>query len=153
MRKLGWKRFLKLKYLLLLRSPGGAKMVAKGFAIGLAVEFITLLTMGAAFLLIFPLIRLFKGSLPSAMIGFVFGKLILPLCLPVGAFLGHELFRIQTKIVLPYIGNLGGYLSSLLGMLTFGVVVGAISYYPVYKAYTKFQDSRREKRKLRIAAN
>jgi len=151
MRKLGWKRFIKLKYLLLLRSPGGGKMVAKGFAIGLAVEFITLLTAGVAFLLIFPLLRLFKGSLPSAMIGFLLGKLILPMCLPVGMFIGNEIFRIQTKIVLPIIGNLGGYLNSLLGMLTIGVVVGAISYFPVYKAYTKFQESRKEKRKLRIA--
>ncbi|WP_325049978.1 DUF2062 domain-containing protein [Cohnella faecalis] len=51
-------------------------MVAMGFAIGIAVEMFTLPTLGFAFVLIFPLVYLFKGNLPAALVGFVVGKVI-----------------------------------------------------------------------------
>ena len=151
MRKLGWKRFIKLKYLLLLRSPGGAKMVANGFAIGLILEFITLLTLGVAFLLIFPLCKLFRGSIPAAMIGFVLGKLILPAFLPLGAIIGKKLIALE-QVMLPWIGNISAYVNTLLGMLICGILLGALMYYPIYFLYHKFQQSRIEKRKKRSEA-
>jgi uncharacterized protein (DUF2062 family) len=151
MRKLGFKRFVKLKYLLLLRSPGGAKMIAKGFSIGLAVEFITLITFGLAFFLIFPLLKLLKGSLPSAMIGFLFGKLILPLFLPIGIMLGETVFGFEThiKYTLPFgkVIDLADYLNTFLGMLCLGTIMGLLAYYPIYFATLKYQQARLEKRK------
>ena len=148
MRKLGWKRFIKLKYLLLLRSPGGAKIVANGFVIGLVVEFITLLTLGVAFLMIFPLCKIFKGSIPASMIGFLLGKLILPFFMPLGIVVGKRFIDLQ-GVILPWVGNISKYLNTLLGMLTLGMILGALCYFPIYFIYRKFQQSRIDKRKKR----
>ncbi len=55
-------------------------MVAMGFSIGIFVEMFTLPTGGLAFLLIFPLVYLLRASVASALLGFMFGKVIyLPL--------------------------------------------------------------------------
>lgn len=139
-------RFLKLKGLQLLRSPGGPRMVATGFSIGLAVEFITLITFGVAFFLIFPLIKLFRGSFAAALVGFVFGKLILTLFLPIGYKLGNTLFHYHVHGV-PHV--IQKYLSTLSGMLLLGIIAGLVMYFPVYYLYSAFHKQRQLKRKMK----
>lgn len=73
-------RWFRYKYLQLTRAKGGPALVAMGFSIGIFVEMFTLPTGGLAFLLIFPLVYLLRASVASALLGFMFGKVIyLPL--------------------------------------------------------------------------
>lgn len=72
-------RKFKYEYYKLLRMKGAPSFVALGFALGMFIEFVTLPTFGIAFLLLFPLARLLRCSTPSAIVGFVSGKLLLPL--------------------------------------------------------------------------
>lgn len=72
-------RKLKYEYYKLLRTKGAPTFIALGFALGMFIEFVTLPTLGIAFLLLLPLAKLFRCSKSSALAGFVAGKLLLPL--------------------------------------------------------------------------
>ncbi|MED1822580.1 DUF2062 domain-containing protein [Brevibacillus agri] len=84
-------RKLKLEYYKLIRMKGAPSFVARGFSVGIFVEFITLPTFGLAFLLLFPLIRLFRASLPAGLIAFVIGKLVLPIFMVINYNIGYAL--------------------------------------------------------------
>jgi uncharacterized protein len=87
-----WKKLyrrMKYEYYKLIRMKGAPSFVALGFAIGIFVEFITLPTFGIAFLLLFPLVKAFRCSMPAAIIGFVMGKVVLPLFLVLNYKLGY----------------------------------------------------------------
>lgn len=87
-----WKKLyrrIKYEYYKLIRMKGAPSFVALGFAVGIFVEFITLPTFGIAFLLLFPLVKAFRCSMPAAVIGFVMGKLVLPLFLVLNYRLGY----------------------------------------------------------------
>jgi uncharacterized protein len=151
------KRWFKYKYLLLLRAKGGPSMVARGFSIGLAVEMFTLPTGGLAFLLIFPLIYLFRANLAGALIGFVFGKVIyIPFAFlnkSVGAFLipkGTKRYLIHH---LPHLLSniIRGSLDLIVGGMVVGVVLGLIMYFPIMFLLRYHADRRKEKRKIRKA--
>jgi uncharacterized protein (DUF2062 family) len=144
-----------------MRSPGGPRMVATGFSIGLAVEFITLITFGVAFFLIFPLVKIFRGNLASAFVGFVFGKLVLPIFAPIGYHIGRTLFHLhirglpfQDVINMHFPGVriqivLEKWMSTFLGMFLLGVIAGLVMYYPVYFLYSTFHKRRQMKRKMK----
>jgi uncharacterized protein (DUF2062 family) len=144
-----------------MRSPGGARMVATGFSIGLAIEFITLITFGIAFFILFPLVKIFRGSLASAFVGFVFGKLVLPLCAPLGYEIGRALFHFhihgfpfQDVVRMHFPGVhiqivLEKWLTMFLGMLLLGIIAGLVMYYPVYFLYSTFHKRRQLKRKMK----
>lgn len=146
-------RWLKFKYLLLMRAEGGASMVAMGFAIGIAIEMFTLPTLGFAFILIFPLVYLLKGNLPAALIGFVIGKLIyLPMMYPnskVGAWVlpNHLSFDFS---FLPDWANhlLLANLKLIVGGIIDGALLGLLCYYPIKTSINGFKAKRREKRKI-----
>jgi uncharacterized protein (DUF2062 family) len=151
------KRWFKYKYLLLLRAKGGPSMVARGFSIGLAVEMFTLPTGGLAFLLIFPLIYLFRANLGGALIGFVFGKVIyIPFAFlnkQVGAFLipkGTKRYLIHH---LPHLLSniIRGSLDLIVGGMVVGVILGIIVYFPIMFLLRYHADRRKEKRKARKA--
>lgn len=77
-----WKkgyRKLKIEYYKVMRMKGAPAFVARGFSLGMFIEFITLPTFGLAFLLLFPLCKFFRASLPAGLVAFVIGKLILPI--------------------------------------------------------------------------
>ncbi|HJV44995.1 MAG TPA: DUF2062 domain-containing protein [Bacillota bacterium] len=147
-----WRK-LKKNYYQLIRSKGATSIIARSFAIGLLVEFVTLPTLGLAFLLLYPLIRLFKGVFSVALIGFLMGKLILPIFLylnfhvgefligkKVGKVLSHE---IHSYFSLTFIKERG--LTFLLGSFINGVIVASISYFLVYyglAAYRKAKEKR-----------
>lgn len=124
-------RWSKYKYYKLLRTPGASNVVAGGFAIGMAIEFITLPTGGLAFLLIFPLVWLARVSLSSALIGFVVGKFFyLPLS-PVSFYFGKSLIPADIQSFLtwfPFYVWLPKWVQHVIAtevyMLSGGLIVG-----------------------------
>ncbi|MFC8688696.1 DUF2062 domain-containing protein [Brevibacillus porteri] len=89
-----WKktyRKLKFEYYKVLRMKGAPAFVARGFSLGIFIEFITLPTFGLAFLLLFPLCKLFRASFPAGLVAFVIGKLILPLFILFNYNIGYVL--------------------------------------------------------------
>jgi len=149
-------RRLRLEYLKLLRTPGAPSKVARGFSVGLFVEFITLPTLGAAFILLFPLSYLFRGSVPASLIGFVFGKVILPPFLLLNFNLGRLLLGQRTAETVT-----GGFtfsfvkahwLAFLLGSTVTGIVVAAVGFIAVYWLLTTYRRNRLRRRRVRSGA-
>jgi uncharacterized protein (DUF2062 family) len=150
---LGW---LKLKYILLLRAKGGPAMVAKGFSIGLFIEMFTLPTFGLAAVLILPLVYIMRASLPGALIGFVFGKIIY---LPV-AFLNKKVGHwVLPKHMVRKIHFYPHWLSDIVkngiyliaGGIIVGLILGVLFYFPVKRILEIYAARRKEKRRKRKA--
>ncbi|MFC5701222.1 DUF2062 domain-containing protein [Cohnella faecalis] len=146
------RRWMKYKYMMLIRAKGGASMVAMGFAIGIAVEMFTLPTLGFAFVLIFPLVYLFKGNLPAALVGFVVGKVIyLPMAI-LNTMVGAWVLPSHMSIHLPWMWVnklLLANLKLIVGGVINGILLGAVCYYPIKLSIEAYKNKRREKRKLR----
>ncbi|MEX1030126.1 MAG: DUF2062 domain-containing protein [Paenibacillaceae bacterium] len=140
-----YKRYVKFYYLKLLRIHGAASIVARSFAAGLFIEFITLPTLGAAFLLLYPLTRLVRGRFSAALIGFVAGKLIaapfLYMNYSIGYYVVHDLFHSVM------IG--GRAVAFLIGSGITGIVFAFISYWIVFILMNWYRKQRLEKRHLR----
>ena len=147
-------RAFRLNFLKLLRSPGGAKKVSLGFAIGFGLEMLVISTASLIYILFIPIVRLFKGSIPAAIIGNVIGKLtFLPvILLPFAKKIGKMVFPMKVKIShnIPFSfqnlmhGDFRGLTSLLhggihiiIGMTILGTVLGAISYFVVHYFYDK----------------
>lgn len=153
-------RWFKHKYLKLLRAPGGPTAVARGFGIGLGLEFITLATGGLAFFLIFPLVWVTRSSLAGAMIGFVFGKLIFLPLLPITLDLGRSLLPLElANKIIHYIPHwfprwlrhsLNQYIYILFGGAIVGGISGLVMFFPIRYMLQNFTAKRLEKRKLKL---
>jgi len=146
-------RWLKYKYMLLLRAEGGASIVAMGFAIGIAVEMFTLPTLGVAFVLIFPLCFLLRGNLPAAFIGFVIGKIIyIPMMYPnskVGAWILPTHMSIHLPVVPEWLNRLLlANLKLIVGGMVDGAILGLLCYFPIKISLNLYKAKRRERRKL-----
>ncbi|WCK54552.1 DUF2062 domain-containing protein [Aneurinibacillus sp. Ricciae_BoGa-3] len=156
-------RVFKLNFLKLLRSPGGAKKVSLGFAIGFGLEMLVISTASLIYILFIPLVKLSRGSLPSAIIGNVIGKLsFLPLLLlPFARRIGKWIYPMKVKHVgrlhisfsellhLDFhgiISVLQGGIHILIGMSIFGLILGFISYFVVYYFYEKQKNYRLKQR-------
>lgn len=159
-------RAFRLNFIKLFRSPGGAKKVSLGFAIGFGLEMIVISTASLIYLLFYPIVRLSRGSLPAAIIGNVIGKLtFLPvLLLPVAHRLGRFIYPVKIEGArMPHhvfkallSGNfqvltdiLYGGMHVLIGMSIFGACLGIVSYFVVYKLYEKQRQLRIIKRHQR----
>ncbi|KQL49510.1 group-specific protein [Brevibacillus choshinensis] len=159
-------RAFRLNFIKLFRSPGGAKKVSLGFAIGFGLEMIVISTASLIYLLFYPIVRLFRGSLPAAIIGNVIGKLtFLPvLLLPVAHRLGRIIYPVKIEGArMPHhafkallSGNfqvltdiLYGGLHVLIGMSIIGACLGVVSYFVIYKLYEKQRELRLVKRHQR----
>ncbi len=148
------RRWLKYKYLLLLRAKGGAAVVAMGFSIGLAIEMFTLPTAGLAFFLIFPLVYFLRASLAGALIGFLFGKLIyIPLAFMnnrVGGLIVGDHFLENVHFLPPWMER-AIYLNMKLiaGGVIDGAILGLVFYFPVKWLLQWYAHQRRERRKAR----
>lgn len=153
------KRWIKYKYLQLLRAKGGPSIVAKGFSIGLAIEMFTLPTFGLAALLILPLVYLFRASLPAALIGFLFGKVIyIPMAFlnrKVGARFVPDHFLEGVHFHSHWLNHLIHILRNtielIVGGMVVGVILGVILYFPMKKLLTVIMERRLEKRRHRKA--
>ncbi|MEH7306180.1 DUF2062 domain-containing protein [Neobacillus drentensis] len=163
-------RAFKLNFIKLLRSPGGAKKVSLGFAIGFGLELIVLSSASLIYIVFVPMVRIARGSLPAAIIGNVIGKLsFLPvLLLPFAKKIGKLIYPIDGKIghkppfsFEPFmhgdfrgvVGLLHGGVHVLIGMTIFGIILGIISYFLVHYFYEKEKTKRltriRDKQALR----
>ncbi len=146
-------RWLKYKYILLLRAKGGASIVAMGFAIGIAVEMFTLPTLGVAFVLIFPLCVMLRGNLPAALIGFVIGKIIyIPMMYPnskVGGWILPKHLSIHLPLVPEWINRLLlTNLKLIVGGMVDGALLGLLCYFPIRYSLNVYKARRKDKRKL-----
>jgi uncharacterized protein len=152
------RRWLKYKYIMLMRAKGGAAMVAMGFAIGLAVEMFTLPTLGFASLLIFPLVYVLRGNLPAALIGFLFGKLIyIPMMIPnsmVGGWVLPANLSFHLSFVPEWVNRLLlTNLKLIVGGMIDGFLLGVLLYFPIKYTVNAFKEKRRNKRKQRRASS
>jgi uncharacterized protein len=146
-------RWLKYKYMMLLRAKGGASIVAMGFAIGLAIEMFTLPTLGFAFVLIFPLCYMLRGNLPAAIIGFMVGKVIyLPMIYPnsrVGAWILPKNLSFHFPIFPEWFNHLlVSNLQLIVGGMVDGIILGLLFYFPIKISLNAYKAKRRDKRKL-----
>ena len=151
------KRWVRYKMLQLFRAKGGPAMVAKGFSIGIFIEMFTLPTLGLAALLILPLVYLFRASLPGALIGFLFGKIIyLPMAFlnqKVGKMIVPDGFLAGTHFSSPWVETVFSLIRSTLDLIVGGMIVGALLgvlfYFPIKRLLELAQAKRTEKRKER----
>ncbi len=163
-------RAFKLNFLKLLRSPGGAKKVALGFALGFGLEMLVISTASLIYILFVPIVRLSKGSLPASIIGNVIGKLtFLPvLLLPFAKAIGKTIFPMEvthghhTAFSFPnllhgdfhsIVALLHGGIHALIGMTLFGIVLGVISYFVVHYLYEKEIANRLKRRRRKHENN
>lgn len=153
-------RKMKYQYLQLLRSKGAPSIVARSFSLGMFIEFITLPTLGAAFLLLYPLNLLIRGNFAAALIGFIMGKFILPvffvLNMSVGnLIIGKELGQ-QANEQLDH-ASLSGFWSILqfvkekgvalfVGSAANGLVVAVICYILVFYGLQLYRKRKEERR-------
>lgn len=150
-----WKaiyRRLKYEYLKLIRMKGAPSIIARGFSVGIFVEFITLPTFGLAFILLYPMNLLFRSSVSASLIGFVIGKIMLPLFMLINFNIGNVLVGqpIQDHIeesqglIAMLKENLLAYLT---GSAVMGVVVSIGSYFLIYLILFWYR-KKRERRPL-----
>jgi uncharacterized protein (DUF2062 family) len=157
-----FQRRLKLNFLKLFRSPGGAKKVSLGFALGFGLEMFVIPTASLIYILFYPIVRIARGSLPAAIIGNVIGKLtflpviLLPFAKKIGGFIfknkkdnatlhHHSIMNLLHGDFAVVIDLLHGGLHILIGMAIFGVILGFISYYVVGYFYNKEKQRRMAK--------
>ena len=160
--KLGRK--LKFNFIKLLRSPGGAKKVSLGFAIGFGLEMLVISTASLIYILFIPIVRLAKGSLPAAVIGNLIGKIsFLPvLLLPIARIIGKMIHPGKSPLNHHHVhfsfsdllhGNFNGLrglliggIHVLMGMSVLGIILGIVSYWTVYFSYQTSSNRRAKKR-------
>jgi uncharacterized protein (DUF2062 family) len=152
----GLKRWLKLKYVLLIRAKGGPSIVAKGFSIGLFIEMFTLPTFGLAAVLILPLVYFTRASLPGALVGFLFGKIIyLPFAFlnkRIGHWILPKHFAHKIHFYPHWLSEfVKGGLDLIIGGVIMGTLLGLIAYFPVRWILELYASRRKEKRKRRKA--
>jgi uncharacterized protein (DUF2062 family) len=152
-------RTFKLNYWKLLRSSGGAKKVALGFAIGFALEMLVISTASLVYVFFVPAVRLAKGSLPASIIGNIIGKLtflpviLLPFARSIGKMIfpmklhaGHKIPFSFTKLIHgdfhTILSLLHGGVHVLIGMTIFGIILGVISYFLVHYLYEREKQRR-----------
>ncbi|RXT02872.1 DUF2062 domain-containing protein [Ammoniphilus sp. CFH 90114] len=144
-------RIIRLQYLKLIRAQGATSLIARSFAIGLFIEFITLPTMGLAFLMLFPLIKWFRGSFPVSLIGFTLGKLIVPFFLVLNYKVGAMLFNQQGALMMESFFTLDSIkehgLVFLTGSALDGLGMAIVCYGLVYAGLVMYR-KRKEIRRL-----
>jgi uncharacterized protein (DUF2062 family) len=152
----GISRWAKHKYINLIRAKGGPAIVAKGFSIGIFIEMFTLPTFGLAAVLILPMVYFLRASLPGALVGFLFGKIIyLPFAL-LNKKIGHAIlprhFVHQIHFYPQWLSDIvkdGVYL--IVGGIVMGTILGIVAYFPVRWILEIYAARRKEKRKKRKA--
>jgi uncharacterized protein (DUF2062 family) len=162
-------RMLKLNFVKLLRSPEGANKVALGFAIGFGLEMLVISTAGLIYVLLIPLVRLSKASLPVAIIGNLIGKvsllpvILLPLALKIGKLIYPGRVRVVNHLrhfsftdllhgdFQELINLLYGGIHVLIGMIILGSLLGFISYFVINFLYEKEKNRRLKKRQAKFA--
>nr|WP_276912653.1 DUF2062 domain-containing protein [Aneurinibacillus aneurinilyticus] len=149
-------RKLKYQYVKLLRSKGAPSIVARSFALGIFIEFITLPTLGSAFLLLYPLNLLIRGSFAASLIGFIMGKFALPLFFVPNMSVGNMLVGNKFGAAHGHMGHMGFIalwefvkekgVAFFVGSATNGIVVAVICYVLVFYALQLYRKKREDRR-------
>lgn len=140
------RRLIKFNYLKLLRSPGGAGKVSRGFAVGFGLEIILPYTLYTGYALLYPLVLLFRASLPTAIIGNLLCKvtflpwILVPLGIKIGKYIPFSKPEHMSKVIYKY-------LKTLIGLSTSAIITGIISYLVMYFLYEANKTYRLKKRK------
>ncbi|MDB4867895.1 MAG: group-specific protein [Cohnella sp.] len=124
----------------------GAAKVARGFAVGFGLEIILPYTVYLGYLLLYPLIILFRTTLPPVLIGNVICKVtLLPLILiPLGNKLSLYI-PISKPNFMPKL--IFKYLKTLLGLSICAVVIGLLAYVVMFVLYEMNRKYRLKTRK------
>lgn len=155
-------RKLRLQYVRLLRNSHQPDKTARGFAIGLWIEFITLPTLGIAFLFLYPLCKLLRGNFATALIGFIIGKFMIPIFFAINLKIGNivlgkgvpehqnvESPHMSIPYLLSFVKAKG--LEFFIGSVIDGTIIAVISYFVVHGGlviYRKQKEKRRMKKSL-----
>lgn len=148
------QRHFRFNMIKLFRSPGGARKVSLGFAIGFGLEMLMIPTAYLAYILLVPIVKLSRASLPASIIGNVIGKFtFLPvILLPFAKRLGNVIYpkkslhaHLHHDAIMEVLhGNfsilkdiLHGSIHLLIGMSIFGAILGVASYYVINYFYQK----------------
>ncbi len=151
-------RKLKYQYLKLLRTKGAPSIIARSFSLGIFIEFITLPTLGIAFLFLYPLNRWLRGNFAASLIGFIMGKFILPIFFVINMSVGTMLVNGKTTHVQQI--EESGYTTMIqliktkgiaffLGSATTGLIVAILCYMFVFYGLILYRD-RKKKRRMAI---
>lgn len=87
-----WKKLyrkLKYEYYKLIRMKGDPSKIARGFSVGIFIEFILIPTFLVSLLFLYPLNLLFRSSFSASLIGFVIGKMVLPIFMLINFNVGN----------------------------------------------------------------
>ncbi len=130
-------RRMKYEYYKLIRMKGAPSIIARGFSIGIFLEFITIPTFGLAFFLLYPMNLLFRSSFSASLIGFVIGKVLLPAFMLINFNLGNIIIG---NPIQEHLENRMGWfawvrqnlLVYLTGSAVMGMVVAVGSYFLIY---------------------
>jgi len=151
-----WKPFRKVKfeYIKILRMKGAPSFVALGFAVGMLIEFITLPTLGLAFILIYPLNKILGSSLSASLVGFFIGKITLPFFMLANLSLGNKIIGKSVSTTNePPEGLLSLWewlkvngLAYLTGSFFMGILVSIASYGIIYYCLYMYRKKRARSR-------
>jgi len=154
-----WRKLIrkaKYEYYKLIRMKGAPSFIARGFSVGMFVEFITLPTFGLAFLLLYPLNLLFRSSFSASLIAFVIGKMILPVFMLLNLKLGNTIIGDPLKEHIEHNNESWGAwlawmkqngIAYFTGSAVMGLIVAIGSYFLVYAAL-QFYRKKRSRRRL-----
>lgn len=148
-------RKVKYQYLKLLRTTGAPSIIARSFSLGIFIEFITLPTLGVAFLFLYPLNVLLRGNFAASLIGFVTGKFVLPVFFMINMSVGNRLINGQTvhvqqmresahSSILELVKTKGT--AFFLGSVTTGLVMAILCYTLVFYGLIFYRDRKKKKR-------
>ncbi len=153
-----WRKLIrkaKYEYYKLIRMKGAPSFIARGFSVGLFIEFITLPTFGLAFLLLYPMNVLFRSSFSASLIAFVIGKMILPIFMLINLKLGNKIIGDPLKEHIEH--NNESWASWLAwmkqngiayftGSAVMGLVLAIGSYFLVYAGLQWYRNKRARRR-------
>lgn len=149
-----WKKIyrkLKYEYYKLIRMKGAVSFIARGFSVGIFIEFITLPTFGLAFILLYPMTLLFRCSFPASLIGFVIGKVALPVFMLLNLKVGNTIIGKPLKEHIEHNNeSLTGWLQWMkqngiayfTGSAVMGVLVSIGSYFLIYATLQWYRKKR-----------
>lgn len=148
-------RKLKYQYLKLLRTTGAPSIIARSFSLGIFIEFITIPTLGMAFLLLYPLNVMLRGNFAASLIGYIMGKFILPLFFVINMRIGnilmngntahiHQIGESSHANIFALVKTKG--LAFFVGSATTGLVVSLLCYGLVFSGLILYRNRKKKKR-------
>ncbi|MGC5326702.1 DUF2062 domain-containing protein [Brevibacillus sp. SYSU BS000544] len=123
-------RKLKYEYYKLIRMKGDPSKIARGFSVGIFIEFILIPTFLVSLIFLYPLNLLLRSSFSASLIGFVIGKIILPVFMLINFNIGNIIIGKPSE---DHIGIGWAWLKqNLLAYLTGSAIMGLLVAFGSY---------------------